>query len=103
MGQDAALDAVRQFRLGLARRGVSAERVIVFGSYARGTARQDSDIDVVVISNDFAGRDLWERIQLMTPAISEVHAPIEAIAMTPQEWAAGDSPVVEFASDGMEV
>src|SRR4030067_1125623 len=34
---------------------IKVDQVIVFGSYLEGTARPDSDIDVIVVSDDFRG------------------------------------------------
>ena len=43
---------------GILQPGERIERVVLFGSYARGDARADSDYDVLVFLNDFdvAGR-----------------------------------------------
>jgi hypothetical protein len=70
------------------------------GSHSTGTQREDSDIDLVVISEDFAGRDYWERIDVLAAAIVRVFEPIEAIARTPKEWESGDSRIVDYARNG---
>jgi predicted nucleotidyltransferase len=77
--------------------------MILFGSHATGVPRDDSDIDVVVISPDFTGRGIWDRITLISPALWASEAPIEAIPMTPDEWESGQSYVVAFASHGIDV
>lgn len=38
------------YRLRLEKAGIPVERMILFGSYARGTERADSDIDICVVS-----------------------------------------------------
>ena len=103
MVKDAAIDALHRFRALLRTQGVSADRMVLFGSHAAGTAHRDSDIDVVVVSADFAGHGLLQRLDLMAGAIWETHAPIEATALTPEEWKNGQSVVVEFAAHGIEV
>ncbi|MCC6424091.1 MAG: nucleotidyltransferase domain-containing protein [Phycisphaerales bacterium] len=103
MDTDTVVNDIRHFRECLERRGIHASRVVLFGSHATGTAHAHSDIDVVVISSDFAGHDLWERIQLLSPAICESNVRIEAIALTPEEWESGQSPVVEFAAAGRDI
>ena len=59
-----------------------------------------SDIDVVVISSDFDGKDYWERIDILTDVIYEIFAPVEAVAMTQDEWERGDSFIVDYARHG---
>lgn len=66
-------------------------------------AREDSDIDVVVVSPSFSGKSYWERIDLLTEAIYRVLAPIEASAFTPEEWKSEKSLMVDFARNGARV
>jgi predicted nucleotidyltransferase len=91
---------VERFRIALENRGVRASRLMLYGSYAKGTWREGSDIDVVVVSDDFVGKTYWERIELLAKAVCEVWEPIEAVAMTSEEWEHGDSMIAEFARDG---
>jgi uncharacterized protein len=103
MGQDRVIQRVRQFKRALESLDVEVEQLILFGSQAAGTAREDSDIDVVVISSSFAGKSYWERIDALSEAIYQVFAPIEASAFTPEEWQAGHSLLVDYARDGLLV
>lgn len=41
--------------------GIKVEAIVLYGSYARGTAYEDSDFDVAVISPDFEGLPLNRR------------------------------------------
>lgn len=41
------------------------ETIIVFGSYAKGTNREDSDIDVAVVTDDFKNDIFDEELNLM--------------------------------------
>jgi predicted nucleotidyltransferase len=36
----------------------------LFGSYANGNARQNSDIDIAIVSDKFEGRRFWDREKL---------------------------------------
>ncbi len=76
--------------------GIDVEQTILFGSRSRGNAREDSDIDVVVLSPSFSGKSYWERIDILTEAIYMVHAPIDAVAFTPEEWENENSPVYGY-------
>jgi predicted nucleotidyltransferase len=103
MDQDTVLKTVRQFKKALESSNILVDRLIVFGSHADGTAREDSDIDVVVISPSFSDKGYWERIDILTDAIYCVSAPIEASAFTPEEWKTGKSLIVDYAKNGVLV
>ncbi len=103
MDKAAALEHIQAFREALARQGVRASSLVLFGSYARGNWHEGSDIDVIVISPDFDGMGYWQRIDAMANAIAEIWQPIESIAMTPEEWERGDSMMAQIARESGEV
>ncbi|MBM4036416.1 MAG: nucleotidyltransferase domain-containing protein [Planctomycetes bacterium] len=103
MDKKAALKALRRFRRALEAQGVRVSQMVLFGSLAAGTAREDSDIDVVVVSRDFAGKGFGERLEILTDAVCAVHEPIDAVAMTPREWSSSDSMVADYAREGITV
>lgn len=45
--------------------GVRIERAYLFGSFARGTPREWSDIDVALVSPDFTGTAFYDRKRLI--------------------------------------
>lgn len=100
MDKGAVLEVVSRFRKTIESKGIRINRLVLFGSYATGTYREGSDIDIVVVSEDFVGKDYWERIEILSDAIYEVFEPIEAVAMTPEEWEKGESLVAEYAKAG---
>lgn len=100
MGQDTILSIIQKFKQAL-EANIRVEQLILFGSYADGTARDDSDIDLVVISPSFSGKTYWERIEILSEAIYKVFAPIEASAFTPDEWKSEKSLLSDYAKNGM--
>jgi predicted nucleotidyltransferase len=94
------LRIIADFAKALEAEKIKPQKIILFGSCSTGTQREDSDIDLVVISEDFAGKDYWERIDVLSAAIVTVFEPIEAVAMTPQEWQSGDSLIADYARNG---
>jgi len=100
MDKSAVVDIVARLRRGIEARGIRPQKVVLYGSYADGTYREGSDIDVVIISDDFAGKGYWERVDILADVIYEIFAPIEAVAMTPEEWERGDSLIAAFARKG---
>lgn len=100
MDKKTVLAIISDFRKAIESAGVKPEKILLYGSFATGNYRPDSDIDLVVISGDFEGKSYWERIDLLSCAIYEVFQPIEAIAMTPKEWEDGNSLIADYAKDG---
>lgn len=100
MGKNDVLNILKRFREALESRKIHVEKIILFGSWAKGTAGEFSDIDVVVVSKDFNGKDLWSRAQMLGAAVYQVFEPIEAVALTPQEWEGKTSTVCELAKNG---
>ncbi len=103
MDKKAVLTIIADFRKAIESSGVKVERIVLYGSYAAGNYRPDSDIDLVVISEDFQGKSYWERIDILSEAIFKVFKPIEAVAMTPQEWQSGESFIADYARNGETV
>jgi len=60
------------------------ERILLFGSRARGEADQYSDYDVVVIKD--TTRTFVERLQDMVPFLVEFDRPAEIVVYTPDEF-----------------
>jgi predicted nucleotidyltransferase len=100
MDKIAVIDIVNRFHKEIRAQGIRPLRLILYGSHAAGSSREGSDIDLVVISDDFIGKNYWERIDILTNAIYEIFAPIEAVALTQDEWDQGDSFVIDFARNG---
>ena len=65
------------------------DKVILFGSRARGEARPDSDLDVLVIQeSDVPG---YQRDAALYLALAGLNAPVDLITYTPEEvreWSA---------------
>jgi predicted nucleotidyltransferase len=76
---------ISKYKDELRKLGITPERIVLFGSYRDGTPREDSDIDLLVISTDFASMNLRERLELLGVAAGRVFEPIEALGYTPEE------------------
>lgn len=66
--------------------GITVHKVIIFGSQAKGTFSEDSDIDIVVISNEFEKMGLWEKAKYLGRAARGIPYPIEAIGFSPSKF-----------------
>jgi predicted nucleotidyltransferase len=103
MDKESVLKIIHDFGRALEAERIKPQKIILFGSYSTETQRPDSDIDLVVISEDFAGKGYWERIDVLAAALCRVFEPIEAVAMTPQEWESGNSLIADYARNGQVV
>jgi predicted nucleotidyltransferase len=100
MDRKSIIRITQQFKKNLEFQGIRVQKIILFGSYANGNAHDGSDIDLVVLSDDFENKNYWERIDLLTEAIYSVFAPIEATALTFSEWDKGERNINEYAKNG---
>lgn len=69
----------------LASKNVHVEKVILYGSYAAGMERTDSDIDLIVISSDLERFTFPERLGFLSRATLHIPGPLEVIGYTPAE------------------
>jgi len=100
MDKKAVLEIISAFIKAIESEGIKTDKLILFGSYSKGQFREDSDIDVVVISRDFNNKSYWERIDMLSRAIYSIFEPIEATAFTPEEWQRQESFIADFAKNG---
>ena len=92
---------IEEYTQSLRKLGISVERVILYGSFATGQQRIDSDIDVIVISKDFQPMNLRERLEVLGVAAVRIMRPIEARGYTPEEIKAASQ--ASFLKEILEV
>ena len=70
------------------RQETGAERVLLFGSHARGSAYRESDYDFIVVSPRFAGVDRLQRGLDLWDLWRDVggREPMDVICVTPEEF-----------------
>jgi len=87
--------------------GLRVNKVILFGSQARGTANMDSDIDILVVSEDFRNKGIFGRAKLTKDAeirtIRKFLVPLDILTMTPEEYESKASIIAEHAKKGRVV
>lgn len=65
------------------KKGYKPEKIVLFGSYARGVSHQDSDIDLLVIKDSTRRRD--ERDKEIRKLLKDVRIPLDIFVYTPKE------------------
>ncbi len=64
---------------------LAVEKLILFGSYARGKPRKDSDVDIIIVSPKFRGIPLFLRSRGLRRRFG-VKVPMDIICLTPEEF-----------------
>jgi hypothetical protein len=86
MAQTAELNQIIQrYRAQLIKMGIHPEKVMLYGSQAVGTAREGSDIDLIVISSDWETYNQRERLEMLGIAAARILEPVQAQGFTPAE------------------
>jgi len=66
--------------------------LILFGSYGRKNFSPESDVDIAIISEDFTGKDVFQRAAML-----------EGLQWALEEWEKSSSLIVGFVKEGQEV
>ncbi len=81
MAKREAVKTIRKFIKALKQEGIPVDRVILYGSYAKGKTRPDSDIDVAVISKNF-GKDRVEEGMTLFRIAGKIDPRLEPIPIS---------------------
>ena len=88
----------------LKEKGLKVSKIILFGSQVKGTTTEESDVDILIISEDFHGKDIFERARLTKYAeimtLKKFMMPLDIVTLTSEEFERGTSLVVEYAKRG---
>lgn len=76
---------VIKFKDVLMTQGYRDAKVLLFGSWSKGKAHEDSDIDVCVVSKNFVGNRFDDMVNMNILA-SKINTLIEVAPMTPEEY-----------------
>lgn len=99
---DAIIDILKRYVKELALNGISVQDTILFGSYAKGTASKESDIDVAIISESFTG-DRFEDRRKIVPLRRFIDSRIEPIPILPTALAEGGVLIDEIKQTGLHI
>lgn len=76
---------IQRFRDQLEKMGIYTEKTLLYGSQADGTAREGSDIDLIIISKDWEKYNLRERLETLGIAAGRILEPVQGQGFTPDE------------------
>jgi uncharacterized protein len=96
------IESVKKFLSMVSNSGLSIERVIIFGSYAKGKAGKWSDIDVALVSKDFTGVRFYDRKRLNRYLV-KTDSRIEPHPFTTEDFSRDNLFVDQILKDGIEI
>ena len=81
MVEKSIVGLLQEFSAILTKAGIDVKRIILYGSHARGNPREDSDIDVAVVSEKF-GEDRVEEGMLLFRLAGRLDPRIEPVPVS---------------------
>lgn len=93
---------IQQFIKLVSQNGINIEKAILFGSYAKGTATSWSDIDLALVSNDFAGSSFYDRKKL-NPFLIKIDSRLELHPFRSEDFNDENPLIKEIISQGIEI
>jgi predicted nucleotidyltransferase len=92
------IEAVQFYLRVVRENGIPVSFGVVYGSQARGTARADSDIDLLVVSPHFDGKKDFDEVNKLWRLTSRTDIRVEPIPVGEREWVEDESrAIVEIA------
>lgn len=98
------LNKLRRFKKLIEKKGVPVSKMLLYGSYARGDAHRDSDIDVCVVSRAF-GKDRLEEGFFLFRQAPHIDPRIEPVPFSLKDYRMNRvSPLLhQIRKEGVEV
>lgn len=81
MDKRQVIKIIKKFVKALKQHGISVDHIILYGSYVRGKARADSDIDVAVVSKNF-GKDRVEEGMTLFRIAGKIDSRLEPVPIS---------------------
>lgn len=86
----------KKYKLALLGNRIPVNAIYLFGSYAKGSPRPDSDIDLCVVSNTF-GKDDFQEMVIINQIAKRVAPEIEAFPIAEKELKNKTNPFIKEA------
>ena len=104
MSENELEEAINFLMRCLKEKGLKLSKIILFGSQVKGKTSEGRDVDILIISDDFQGKDIFERARLTKEAeiltLKKFMMPLDIITLTSEELGSGTSNVAEYAKKG---
>ena len=101
--RNAAIKTVRNYAKEINEKGVNLRKVIMFGSFAKGTQHEWSDIDVALVADNFTGVSFLDKKLFPYIGIKEPYIRIEPITYPTDYFQESDPFIEEIKNTGIEI
>ena len=92
------IETVREYLRAVRETGIPVSFGVIFGSQARGTATELSDIDLLVVSSHFDGKINHEDVNRLWRLTAHTDSRVEPVPVGEKEWKEDDSrAIIEIA------
>jgi len=98
--EDPIIEIVKKYIEELEKNKIHISKAILFGSYALGKGKPESDIDVALISEAFSG-DRFEDRRKIVPLRRKIDSRIEPIPFRPEDFENGGVMAEEIKKTGI--
>jgi hypothetical protein len=99
---DSILKIIKRYVGELEKNGIKISEVFIFGSRVKRTTKEESDIDIALISDAFTG-DRFEDRRRIVPLRRRIDSRIEPIPFRPEDFNDGGMLVEEIKSTGKRI
>ena len=101
--QDVVIETVRSYAHEIEARGVHLRTVILYGSFAKGTQHEWSDIDVALVADEFSGFYMDDKKLFPYIGIKKPYIRIEAKTYPTDYFRNSDPFIEEIKKDGIVI
>lgn len=99
---DKIIELLKKFVMEAQKDNIRINEAILFGSYARGTNHEYSDIDLAVVSEDFEGISFYDN-QKLIDAMLRTSVDIEVHPYKPEDFTEDNPFVKEILEYGIRI
>ena len=101
--QDAAIETARNYARDIQNEGITLHSAILFGSYARGTQHECSDIDVALVADEFTGWVYDDHVKFKSLLVKKPYIMIETKTYSTKYFLEGDPFIEEIKKTGIKI
>ncbi len=87
MDQEKVLNVAKEYAIAV-RKAINATAIFLYGSYAKGTATKDSDIDIAVVVDKIPG-DYLNTMTILWRLTRSIDCDIEPVLLTADDYESG--------------